>query len=448
MTPMAALRDPFSRETPEAAQTHHLRVARKDLAALAKGRRDPLGVLAAQDRHRIPELVPLRAERMRADPFAFYRGTAAIMAADHARDPHSGILVASCGDAHINNFGFYASPERQLLFDLNDFDESAWAPWEWDVKRLVTSVIIGGQVEDRGPGLIETAGSAAVAGYVAGLRAAMDKSPLERYFSQFAARDSLERLDGGSKKALQAAVKDAEKRTGIRAVRKLTEPVGDGSWRFIEAPPVMVHVDADVRARVQDGFEQYIRSAQVDIRLLLAHYVLDDVVRRVVGVGSVGTRCYLALLRDRHGGRLILQVKEAGPSVLESFGQVRQPTFLESGIEQHGEGSRVVALQRILQAHSDPFLGHLHSQGRDFYVRQFHDRKGAIQIDTIDDAAFQRYATACGVLLARAHAQSPHAADVDRYIGKGRRITRSILEWSMAYAERSRADYDAFVAAS
>lgn len=417
-------------------------------SAAVREPRDPLGILRRQDATRVPELVPLRAERMAASPFAFYRGTAAIMAADQSREPHSGILVASCGDAHVSNFGFYATPQRTLAFDLNDFDEAGWAPWEWDLQRLVTSVIIGGRAGDRDPAVIDEAATGAVLAYASALRAAVERSPLERYYSHFDPRTTSKELDPAARKTLRAAMKDAEKRTGARAARRLTQETGDGRRRFVESPPVMTRVVADVEARVRDDFESYARSASADIRMLLSQYTVDDVARRVVGVGSVGTRCYLALLRDQEGGLLVLQVKQAGRSVLEEHGGIPSPTALAEVTDASGEGARVVGLQRILQAYSDPFLGHFRTPEGDFYVRQFHDMKGGIEVETLDDATFARYAAACASVLARAHSQSPRVAEVARLVGDGRTAADGIVSWCQDYADISLRDHRDFVAAT
>jgi uncharacterized protein (DUF2252 family) len=417
---------------------------RRKLGELSSAARDPLGILARQNEDRVPELVELRQERMAASPFAFYRGTAAIMAADHANDPHSGILVPSCGDAHVSNFGFYASPQRTLLFDLNDFDEAAWAPWEWDVKRLVTSVIIGGRATSRDDAVIEFAAREAVLSYARALKTAQAHTPMQRYFAHFDPQATSATLDKASRKALGTAIKGAEKRTGARASRRLTYATSDGSFRFREQPPLMTKVGPEIEARIGEYFEQYRRSVSVDVRLVLAHYSVIDVARRVVGVGSVGTRCYVVLLQDREGGLFILQVKEAGRSVLEEYGAIPQPTELAEVVERHGQGARIVGLQRILQAHSDPMLGNLSDPARGFYVRQFHDMKGGMDIETLEDLPFRRYAAACGVVLARAHAQAPTLARVVDYIGGGRKVTDAITSWAHAYADRSHSDHAGF----
>ncbi|WP_417555243.1 DUF2252 domain-containing protein [Microbacterium sp.] len=418
---------------------------RSSLGRLGDEARDPLGILTAQNATRVTELVPLRVERMSASPFTFYRGTAALMAADLATSPSSGILVASCGDAHVSNFGFYASPERELVFDLNDFDEAAWAPWEWDLKRLLTSIVIGGRATQRDESAVERACRTAIAVYVRALRAASEASPTERYFAHFAVSTTRELLDKASRKAIAKAVKQAERRTSERAVLRLTEQDETGRRRFLATPPTMDAPEPGVRESVLERFASFLSSVPPDIALLFDQYAITDVARRVVGVGSVGTRCYLVLLQDGDDNTLLMQPKEAGRSVLVEHGGIEQPAVLRELIERRGEGARVVALQHVLQALSDPFLGSLQSPNGDYYVRQFHDMKGGIDVEELDDGPFVSYAQACAAVLARAHSQSPTAAEVTGYIGRGRAVTDALLAWSYAYADVSLADYRAFL---
>ncbi|WP_245570349.1 DUF2252 domain-containing protein [Microbacterium luticocti] len=425
------------------------RTPRRALAASGTGPRDPVGILERQNRTRLPELVPLRTERMGADPFAFYRGTAALMAADLADAPTSGIQVASCGDAHVSNFGFYASPARRLVFDLNDFDEAAWAPWEWDLKRLVTSVVIAGRSSARDDVVVRDAARTAVLVYARALRAGVESSPTARYYTHFSVETARATLDKASRRTLTAAIRDAQKRTGERAARRTTETGADGRRRFVENPPTMTHVEAEVVRDVQQHVARYLDTTNVDIRMLMQNYTVADVARRVVGVGSVGTRCYLIVFQDGDENALLLQAKQASQSVLVEHGRMTQPDVVAEYTAAHGQGGRVVALQRILQAASDPFLGHFRSDtGFDLYVRQFHDMKGGIDMATLEDVPFTRYAQACAAVLARAHAQSPSAAVASGYLGRGRAAAEPLLEWAYTYADLSRADYDAFCAAS
>ena len=417
---------------------------RRMLAEHSTGARDPLGILERQNRTRLQDLVPLRTERMSASPFAFYRGTAALMAADLADAPHSGILVASCGDAHVSNFGFYASPQRSLMFDLNDFDEAAWAPWEWDVKRLVASIVIGGQASGRTDAVIDQAAFAAVTTYSRGIARATALSPKDRYFTHFDVDQTRSMLDRASQKAIRSAVKQAERRTGERAVRRLTQVDADGRRRFLHQEPTTAPVTDDLLAVVHDLVDQYRRTASPDVALLFEHYAVSDVARRVVGVGSVGTRCYLVLFQDGEDSTVLMQPKEAAQSVLVEYGRVEQPPALQELIGAHGEGARVVSMQRILQALSDPFLGHLRSPNADFYVRQFHDMKGSIEVEELDDGPFVTYAQACAATVARAHSQSITASEVAGYIGGGRAVASALLDWARAYADVSRADFETF----
>ncbi|GAA3026949.1 uncharacterized protein (DUF2252 family) [Microbacterium dextranolyticum] len=245
---------------------------------------------------------------------------------------------------------------------------------------------------------------------------------------------------------LRAAIADAEKRTSDRAARKLIAPDASGRPRFVEAPPTTVHLDAELEATLTAGLEEYLETTNADIRLLLRHYTIADTARRVVGVGSVGTRCFVTALVDGDGDTLLMQTKEAGRSVLAGYGARPQPAEVEAYVAGSGEGGRVVAMQRILQGVSDPCLGHFSAGGHDYYVRQFRDMKGGIDAETLDDASFVLYGQACATVLARAHGQSPTAAEVVGYIGTGAAVADAIVEWSYAYAELSRRDYDAFVA--
>lgn len=420
---------------------------RRRLAELTTTGRDPLGILDEQNATRVPELVPMRVERMSVSPFTFYRGTAALMAADLARSPSTGIQVASCGDAHVANFGFYASPQRTLVFDLNDFDEAAWAPFEWDLKRLVTSIVIAGQATGRDDAVTRKAAQATVHAYARAMQVASKATPVQRYYAHFDADSGLVLSDPESREVVRTAMKHAAKRTGERAARKLTVRGDDGRLRFVEQPPTMVHVDAEIQAAVAEVVDAYMDSTRVDVRLVLSHYEIADTVRRVVGVGSVGTRCYVSVFQDGDGRALLLQTKQAGRSVLIEYGGCPQPPSLEQHIDSTGEGGRVVALQRILQGVSDPFLGYLRRGEFDYYVRQFRDMKYGIDVEQLDDAPFRAYALACATVLARAHAQSPRAAEVVGYLGGGRRAGEAIVDWAYAYADVSRADYEAFLAA-
>ncbi len=432
------------REEGRALRAGHPRSA---LAVHASGTRDPLGIIERQNENRLPELLALRRERTAQSPFTFYRGTAALMAADLADAPHSGILVPSCGDAHVSNFGLYASPQRSLVFDLNDFDEAAWAPWEWDVKRLVTSTIIGGRASAREESTIEAAARQSVSRYLETIRAAAKLSPVERYFTHFDVTMSRDGLDHASREALEAAVAQAQKRSGTRAVRRLSEVGDEGLRRIVLQEPTTLAAPAETRAQVHRLFDDYLRAVPTDVSLLFRHFRPVDVAVRVVGVGSVGTRCYLVLMQDGDGHALLMQPKQASRSVLVEYGRIEQPGELRELIDASGEGARVVALQRILQALSDPFLGHVRSETADYYVRQFHDMKGGFEVEDLEDESFLTYARGCATVLARAHGQSSSAARITGYAGNGEQVADAILEWCYGYVEVSARDHSDFVAA-
>lgn len=418
------------------------RLPRAGLARSDRHGRDPITILEQQNAIRLQELIPLRMERMLAGPFAFYRGTAALMAADLAQDPHTGLAVASCGDAHLSNFGFFASPERRLVFDLNDFDEAGLAPWEWDVKRLSTSVVVGGVDAGYDEATIRALTAETVRTYQRSLATLLAMSPVARYFLHGNLDASRASLDEKSHRALDAALARAQKRTSDRAVRRTTEAGAGGARRFVEEAPRMTHaaVDRDEMPRL---YEEYRAGVEIDLSLVLAQYAPVDIVRRVVGVGSVGTRCFLVLLEGADGDTLLLQVKEATDSVLGRYGGM---TFSDRTVERigtYGNGYRVVALQRILQVVSDPFLGHLRFDGRDYYVRQFHDMKGSIELEGLEPDGFGAYASACATMLARAHAQSPGFARIVGYLGRNSAAADAIVDWSFDYAEQSLSDFRA-----
>lgn len=411
--------------------------------------RDPVALLNEQNAGRVPELVPLRMHRMVDDPFSFYRATASLMAADLAADAHSGILVAACGDAHISNFGFYASPERRMVFDLNDFDEAAVAPWEWDVKRLVTSILIGGHQAGYSDNDVRRAARASFDAYANVLGRLIKKSPTERYFMHMSLDLARGSLGAYSRAVLERSIAAAERRTSARAIKRITERV-DGRRRFVESPPTMTRVDLDTQPSSAGGdaenvaelYGRYRDSVDLELDTVLSQYVPTDLARRVVGVGSVGTRCFLQLLEGADDDMLLLQIKEASESVLVRYGGVVQPSRVSEGVARHGQGYRVTGMQQVLQAASDPFLGFFRGRGRDFYVRQFHDWKGSIELDGLKVHAFRDYVGACAVVLARAHAQSPTAAEVVGYLGRSDKVSRGIVEWCAQYEQRSKADFE------
>jgi len=403
--------------------------------------RDPVGVLRAQHEHRVKELVPLRLERMTASPFAFYRGSAAIQAADLRDAPRTGVDVTICGDAHLANFGIYASPERSLVFDLNDFDEAAYGPWEWDVKRFVTSVVIAARHRGFKESKVQTAALEAAASYRIALRQITQLSVLERYYIRADVHRG--QRSASSQKILDHAIDAASRRTSARVVRKITQRTDDGTTAIVENPPVLTHVPEATEKDVLAIVDAYLTTVPSDIAVLLSQYVPTDAVRRVVGVGSVGTLCYIIVFSGPAGESLVLQLKEANESVAVEFGGAAAgcaPAF-QSCADRAEHGHRVVANQHVLQAVSDPFLGWVSHEGRAFYVRQFRDQNVSIDTETLDFRPFTDYVDACGTVLARAHAQSPAAPFIAGYLGGGTPFDSAVTEWASAYADQAAADY-------
>jgi uncharacterized protein (DUF2252 family) len=413
--------------------------------------RDPVGIITAQNRTRLADLVAVRIGRMLQSPFAYYRGTAAVMAHDLAGGPVTGQRVVCCGDAHLVNFGLFASPERRLLFDLNDFDEASTAPWEWDVKRLAASIVIAG----RDLGLADSVGHdsalAAVAAYRDVLRRLYAVSALDRYFFQVETDRLEELVEAGRRTVVTQAVQQARRRTSDRVLAKLVTIDDHGRHVIKTDPPISQRVDYVELEDLQGLFTQYLSTTRPDTGLLLSQFTLADFILRVVGVGSVGTRCYVLLLVGPAGEPLFLQAKEAPPSVLETYG--REPIAIANRHSALSQGERVVSGQRILQAQSDPFLGWVElwrgddRQPVDFYVRQFRDMKGSIDLATLSAAEFQDYARLCAAVLARAHSQSPGGAVIRGYLGRSDEFERAVADWAVRYADRSERDFDDLQAA-
>ncbi len=411
--------------------------------------RDPVGIIEAQHPSRLADLVPVRVGRMLQSPFAHYRGTAAVMAADLAAAPTPDIRVVACGDAHISNFGLFASPERSLVFDLNDFDEAGVAPWEWDLKRLVASVHIGGRDMGLDEDRCVTATTLAAIAYRETLAELMAMTALERYYFRVAVSDDMVARSG---KRVRKAVDKARRRTSQQVLSKFTHVDTDGRRRIVDQPPLTRHVDDPSLDTVGVAFERYRHSVRGDVELLLNQFRLVDHVLRVVGVGSVGTRCYLVMLEGPGGESLFLQVKEAQPSVLHTHGGM--PSVLGITTRLTNNGTRVVAAQRILQAQSDPFLGWITDRqgvedgpGTDYYWRQFRDMKGSVDLGTLTPSLFLAYAQLCARLLARAHAQSPGAGRIVGYLGGSERFDTAVATWARAYADLAERDFAALEAA-
>jgi uncharacterized protein (DUF2252 family) len=420
-------------------------------------RPDPLDLLEAQARTRVPELVPIRYGRMLVSPFTFYRGAAKIMAADLATTPDSGLRVQCCGDAHLSNFGVFASPERRLVFDINDFDETLPGPWEWDVKRLATSVLVAAQDngyagKDQERLVLDT-----VRAYRMTMREFAAASNLKVWYAHLAVDEVMSRYASQFRRSVvkrtEKTLAKARTRDSMSALSKLTRRT-NGRAEIVDQSPLIVPIrrlvpdrtDDDLFDELQELLRAYRDTLQFDRRVLLEQFELADFARKVVGVGSVGTRAWIALLFGRDGDDpLFLQVKEAEASVLEEF-------VGASGFANHGE--RVVTGQRLMQANSDIFLGWVHQPSgldgaaRDFYGRQLRDWKGSADIDQMLPEGMGAYGRLCGWTLARAHARSGDRVAIAAYLGGSTAFERAILDFAQAYAQQNENDYQRLVKAA
>jgi uncharacterized protein (DUF2252 family) len=421
------------------------------------GRPDPLALLQEQAADRVPELVPIRYGRMLVSPFTFYRGAALVMAADLDAAPTSGLRAQVCGDAHLSNFGVFGSPERRLMFDVNDFDETLPGPWEWDVKRLCASLEIAG----RNNGFTEADRRTAVLAGVRQYRTSMAEYAampnLEVWYSHLDIEAEVQKVQSQvDRKRVKAVEKDLAKaraRDSVQAFAKLTEEE-DGEPRIVSNPPLIVPVEELVpegitREQITKELQQLVRryrgTLETDRRYLLEQFRFVHLARKVVGVGSVGTRAWIGLFLGRDNqDPLFLQMKEAQESVLERF-------VGKSAYPNHGQ--RVVAGQRLMQATSDIFLGWdrvttgLDGRPRDFYVRQLRDMKGSVEVETMVPAGMAIYAQLCASTLARAHARSGDRIAIAAYIGKGDVFDVAIADFSVAYADQNERDHERLRAA-
>ncbi len=416
-------------------------------------RANPVDVLERQAPSRIAELVPIRYGRMLVSPFAFYRGGAAIMAADLAVTPRSGLRAQICGDAHISNFGAFAAPDRTLVFDVNDFDETLPGPWEWDVKRMATSVEIVCRQHDLKPGKRRAAVTAGVREYRTAMRRFAAMGNLAVWYARLDEKELAARFEADVKEhdieALRRAARKARAKDSVRALSKLTHEV-DGELRFISVPPLIVPIEellperhaADLQQIFQGLVRTYRSTLPEDRRHLLESYRYVHMARKVVGVGSVGTRAWVILMVGLDGqDPLVLQAKEAQASVLE-------PYVGASLFPNHGE--RVVAGQRLMQAASDIFLGWDQVTGlddieRDFYLRQLWDGKGSADIEGMTYERLVAYVKACGWTLARTHARSGDRVAIASYMGSGDVFDEAIATFSEAYADQNELDHRALL---
>jgi Uncharacterized protein conserved in bacteria (DUF2252) len=420
-------------------------------------RADPVSLLERQAATRVPELVPIRYGRMLVSPFTFFRGAALVMASDLATMPRSGLAAQICGDAHLSNFGLFASPERKLMFDVNDFDETLPGPWEWDVKRLAASVVIAARDREFTDKEASTAALEVGKSYRLEMNRLAAMSTLDVWYSHVDVAAELSELEAAAaatrskadrRMASRTAKMTAKARTrdSLQALDKLTQVV-DGQRRFISDPPLLVPAEELFpQFESKEFFEllhqllhSYRRTLQTDRRHLLEEFQLLQVARKVVGVGSVGTRAWVLLLVGRdEGDPLLLQAKEAEASVLEEF-------VGKSGYATHGE--RVVAGQHLMQAASDIFLGWEQAEApdhvtRDFYLRQLRDWKGSFEIEGAIPPGLAKYSGVCAQALARAHARSGDRIAISSYLGNGSTFDRAIAEFAQTYADQNERDYE------
>jgi uncharacterized protein (DUF2252 family) len=411
----------------------------------AADRPDPVALLERQGQDRVPELVPIRYGRMLASPFAFLRGSAIVMADDLSHTPSAGIPVQACGDCHLANFGIFATPERNIVFDITDFDETLPGPWEWDVKRLAASFEVAGRHRDFGRAQRRLAVLAMLQSYRDRMSEFAAMRTLDVWYARIDARLLLEAVKEHSKDMHRNAQKGVQKATGrdhLDAQSKLTEIVR-GKRRFIPSPPTLerVSIAAD-QDFIRRTLSDYSSTLLEDRRHVLGRFTVVDVAHKVVGVGSVGTRCFVVLLqgRDDHDP-FFLQVKEATASVLE-------PYLEKCRHENHGQ--RVVEGQRLTQASSDIFLGWIRGRGeerRDFYLRQLRDVKGSADLEIIQPSGLLVYGQVCGHALARAHARSGDAALISGYVGSGDAFPDAIADFAYVYADQTERDHAALAAA-
>lgn len=406
----------------------------------SRDRRDPIDILEESNRGRLTQLTPIRYGRMLRSPFTFLRGSAGLMASDLAATPNTGIRVQACGDCHLLNFGLFATPERNLIFDINDFDETLPAPWEWDVKRLAVSFVVASLDNQHSKEDARAAGVGCVRAYRDHLRDDSHKSPLDVWYEHLDAQTLIETApDAETKKHRADLAAQAQRRIGEYLFPKISAPVG-GQQRLVDQPPLLYHMaETDAEERFREGVAEYRRSLPDDRRVLFDRYRLCDFAVKVVGIGSVGTRCLVGLFFSAEGHPLLLQFKEASPSVLAPYA---------GASVYENQGQRIVEGQRLMQASSDIFLGWTRGRlGYHFFGRQLRDMKLSAPIEGAQPKQLRNYAKLCGLTLARAHAKSGDAALFSGYLGKTDTFDEAIGDFALAYADQNERDHAALVAA-
>jgi len=417
--------------------------------AARKNRPDPVEALTSQNSDRVPWLVPIRHHRMSESPFAFFRGAAKIMAADLAATPATGLTAQICGDAHLGNFGSYAAPDRGHVFDLNDFDETLPGPWEWDLKRLATSFVVAGRDNELDAADIRPVAMKSVAAYREAMAEFAEGKTMDVWYARLSVEEILEAVPRkADRKRVAKAAKKARSRHSLRALSKLAEKVG-GAHRIKSDPPLLLPLrelpsaakSEDLQAIVESSLERYAATLNDDRKRLLERFRFVEIAMKVVGVGSVGTRCMIVLFEGRdQDDPLFLQVKQASRSVLEDY-------LPKSEYAEHGQ--RVIEGQRLMQAASDIFLGWTTEKERQhhYYWRQLHDMKGSADISAMDAIALANYGKLCGWTLARAHARSGDPIAIASYLGETDAFDQAAADFAVRYAGQNERDYAAFVKA-
>jgi uncharacterized protein (DUF2252 family) len=410
----------------------------------APSKRDPIDLLIASSAGRVPELLPIRYGRMLQSPFTFYRGAAAIMAADLAVLPSTGVRVQACGDAHLGNFRGVGTPERRLIFAINDLDETLPAPWEWDVKRLSASIVIAGRLNGHTQNEIRSSVLACVRSYRERMREFSKMRAIDVWYFNVEAEEVLEHFEGGAaKRRIEKRIEKARNRDVLDDDFPEMVTFENGAHRIRDNPPLIYHDQSDattvVESNIHEAFARYRSTLTEDRRVILDRYELKDIARKVVGVGSVGTRCGILLMMGGAEDPLFLQFKEARASVLEPYAG-------KSSYANHGQ--RVVMGQRLIQPVSDIFLGWAEGKlGNHFYIRQLRDMKIKPQVEIFEPSTMKVFADLCGWALAAAHARSGDSAKIAGYLGKKEDFDEAIADFAEAYADQNELDYKALVQA-
>ncbi|WP_367342509.1 DUF2252 domain-containing protein [Limosilactobacillus sp.] len=412
-------------------------------------RRDAIEMIKLTEGNMIPELLPLRHQRMGVNAFTFFRGTAELMEADLRQQNQSGILAIICGDAHVNNYGFYASPERKLLFDLNDFDEARIGNWESDLKRLMVSIILAGRVNGFDDDDLRKILKKVVKVYRRSVKYDYHQSLASNFYSSFEINDMMQELKDSAdghvsnssfNKILNKILVKSSKSNSETITNKMTKLDKNGKRVFVDNPPRARHVTPHIYQEIVNGYYSYRSQVRSDVRVFLANFNISDIIRYSVGVGSFGTRCYLMLLTGVDGSHLVLQIKESMPL---RYNLLSLP-IVEAVKRSRNAGERIVTAQKVLQSASDPFLGSTRFGNRSYYIRQFRDMKESINTAKLDLDGFALYTETCALLLAKAHFQSPTAPIIYGYVKGQKQLDSALTDWCFEYAKQVNIDFQRF----